>query len=216
VQVIADRPDHDLAGAEPDAGLGRDAVPGSRLVGVRADRLLHCQRRVAGPDGVVLVRDGGAEHRHQPIAHQPADRSLVPVDGVHHQASHTVEERLCLFRIAALDQLRRSNDVGEQDRDLLPLACEGGTTREDLLGQVARRVGAGRALNHWLDGASYRLGALHAEFRSVRQLGTAVRTASRERRTALHAEPGSGRVLGATAGAPHRCTSLSSGGSKTQ
>jgi hypothetical protein len=39
-------------------------------------------------------------------------------------------------------QLRRSFDVGEQDRNLLSLAFQCTARREDLLGEVLRRVGA--------------------------------------------------------------------------
>jgi hypothetical protein len=65
----------------------------------------HRQGRVARSNGVILVRHGRAEHRHQAVAHQPADGPLVAVDGVHHQPDDPVEQPLGVFGVAAPDQL---------------------------------------------------------------------------------------------------------------
>jgi hypothetical protein len=57
VEVIADRPHHHGPGvhAYPDADF--DAVRPAHLVAVVAHGLLHGQRRVARPHGVVFMRD---------------------------------------------------------------------------------------------------------------------------------------------------------------
>ena len=70
VQVVRDQPDDHLAAVDPDPDLDGRAVRPAGLVGVLADGLQHRQGGVAGPHGVVLVRDGGAEHRHQAVAHR--------------------------------------------------------------------------------------------------------------------------------------------------
>ena len=110
------------------------------LLGVPPDRRLHAERGVAGPDGVILVGQRRAEQRHDAVAHRPADGALVAVDGLHHALEDGVEELPRILGVAVVDQLGRALDVGEQDGDLLALAFESRFRREDLLGQVPRRV----------------------------------------------------------------------------
>ena len=88
---------------------------------------------------MVLVRDRRAEHRHQAVAHPPADRALVAVDGVHHPLHGAVEQALGLLVVAPLDQRRRADHVGEQDGDLLALALEHLAVGRRPLGTVTRR-----------------------------------------------------------------------------
>jgi len=57
VEVVADGPHHDFTRIEPDPDADRDAVRLLDLVSVTLDPILHSQRRIAGPDGVVLVRE---------------------------------------------------------------------------------------------------------------------------------------------------------------
>jgi len=63
------------------------------------------------------------------------------MDGVHHQREDGIEELPRLLRVTVGEQLHRALQVGEEDRDLLALALEGALGREDLLGEVLRRVG---------------------------------------------------------------------------
>ena len=74
---------------------------------------------------MVLVGHRRPEHRHQAVAHPPADRAFVPMDGVHHPLHGAVEQALGVLVVAPLDQRRRADDVGEQDRDVLTLTFEG-------------------------------------------------------------------------------------------
>ena len=74
VQVVADQANDHLAGVEPDPDLDLGAVLPPQLRQVPPHAVLHRQRGVARSDGVVLVRDWRAEHRHQTVAHQAADR----------------------------------------------------------------------------------------------------------------------------------------------
>jgi hypothetical protein len=53
---------------------------------------LHAQRGVAGADRVVLVGDGRAEQRHDPIAHHLVDGALVVMDGLHHAFEHRIQK----------------------------------------------------------------------------------------------------------------------------
>jgi hypothetical protein len=89
VEVAADRPHHDLARVEPDPDLDTaDAVDAPGLLRVLSNRRLHVERRVARPHGVVLMRQRGAEERHDPVAHDLVDRPLVAVNGLHHALEH--------------------------------------------------------------------------------------------------------------------------------
>ena len=110
----------------------------------RLTRLLHPERRVARPHRVVLVGEGRAEERHDPVAHDLVHGALVAVDGLHHVLEHRVQELARLLRIAVGEQLHRALEVGEEDGDLLALALQGGLRGEDLLGEVLGGVGIGR------------------------------------------------------------------------
>ena len=128
------RPDgaHDhLAGVEPDADLDRYAVRAEDSLRVLRDRLLHPQRRVARPHRVILVRERRAEERHDPVAHHLVDGAFVAVHGLHHPFENGVEDLARFLRITVGEQLHRPLEVGEQHRDLLALAFEGGLRVED-------------------------------------------------------------------------------------
>jgi hypothetical protein len=140
VQVAADRAHDDLAGVEPDPDLHRDALGALDLLGVAADGLLHPEGGVAGADGVILVRDGGAEERYDPVTHHLIHRPLVPVDRLHHALEDGVERAARFFRIAVGQELHGALEVGEQHGDLLALADHGGARGQDLLDQMRGRV----------------------------------------------------------------------------
>ena len=99
------------------------------LLGVLLDRVLHPERRVARPHGVVLVGERRAEERHDPVAHDLVDGALVAVDGLHHPLEHGVEELARLLGVAVGEQLHRALEVGEEHGDLLALALERGSWR---------------------------------------------------------------------------------------
>src|SRR6266446_9448587 len=84
----------------PDADLDRDALGPSNFLGVALHRLLHPQGGIAGADGVILVRDGRSEERHDPIAHHLVDGPLVAVNGLHHPLEDRVEELASLLGIS--------------------------------------------------------------------------------------------------------------------
>ena len=52
---------HDLAGVQPDADLDFDTVPAPRPFRVLLPRVLHSERGVARPEGMVLMRDRRTE-----------------------------------------------------------------------------------------------------------------------------------------------------------
>ena len=90
---------------------------------------------------MVLVGERGAEQRHDAVAHDLVDGPLVPVHGFHHVFEDGIEKLARLLRVTVRQELHRTLEVGEEHRDLFPLAFEGGLGAEDLLGQVLRGVG---------------------------------------------------------------------------
>ena len=139
-EIAPDGPDHDRARVQPDANLKRNAVGATHLLRVPPHGGLHVERGVARPHGVVLVRERGAEQRHDPVAHDLVDGALVAVDGLHHPLEDGIEQLPGFLGVAVGQELHRALEVGEQHGDLLALAFEGGLRGQDLLGEVLRGV----------------------------------------------------------------------------
>ena len=78
---------------------------------------------------MVLVGEGRAEERHDPVAHDLVDRALVAVDGLHHPFQDGIEELPRLLGVPVGEELHRALEVGEEHRHLLALALEGGSWR---------------------------------------------------------------------------------------
>ena len=128
----------------PTRILHRDAVRRGALPRRSVfTRFLHPERRVARPHGVVLVGERGAEERHDPVAHHLVDGALVAVDGLHHVLEDRIKELPRLLGVAVGEQLHGALEVGEEHRDLLALALQGGLRGQDLLGEVLGGVGLG-------------------------------------------------------------------------
>ena len=110
--------------------------------------LLNPQRRQAGAESVILQRGWRAEHRHDAVAGETADRAAVPLN--HHcrtvdQIGHDLAQPL---RSQRRCDVHRMHYVGEEDRDLLVLSPLGGlresrTALAAELGRGARLRAAG-------------------------------------------------------------------------
>jgi hypothetical protein len=143
---------------------------------------------------VILVSERGAEEGHDPVAHDLVHRALVAVDRLHHVLEDGVKELPRLLRVAIGKQLHRALKIGEEDRDLLALALEGGLRGEDLLGEVLRGVGlGGDGLGG--RGSPERRSALAAELVPGRVGRATGRTRRGKRCGALPTELHAGRVL---------------------
>jgi hypothetical protein len=136
VEVAPDGADDHVAGVRADSDVQRHARGSVYLLGVPFHRFLHPQRGVTRPYGVILVGERGTEERHDPVAHHLIDRALVAVDRLHHSLEHRIEELARLLGVAVGEQLHGALEVGEEDRDLLALALQGGLRGQDLLGEV--------------------------------------------------------------------------------
>ena len=94
MQIAAESTDDHLARVQPDTDLQGRTVLAQHVVSVSGHGLLHAEGGVAGPDGVVLVGDGGAEEGHDAVAHDLIHCALVMVDGLHHVLEDGIQEVL--------------------------------------------------------------------------------------------------------------------------
>ena len=83
VKALPDRPGDDLAGVQPDAHRQLDVLLTQRQ-GVLVRARHQPQRGVAGPAGVVLLRDRRAEQRHDAVAGELVDGAA---EGLHRLAA---------------------------------------------------------------------------------------------------------------------------------
>jgi hypothetical protein len=143
VQVAADGAHHHVAGVQPDPDLDIEPFASTELVTVSADCRLHPERWVAGAHRVVFVRQRRPEQRHNPIAHHLIHGAFVPMDRLHHQFEHRVEELAGFLGVAVGQQLHRALQVGEEDGHVLALSLEGSLGGKNALSEVLGGVDVG-------------------------------------------------------------------------
>jgi hypothetical protein len=141
VEVAPDRAHDHLARVQPDADLDHRRVRAPHLVRVLLHALLHPQGRIAGAHRVVLVGDGGAEQRHDAVAHDLVHGPLVAVDGLDHAFEDGVQELPRLLGVTVGEQFHGALEIGEEDRYLLAFALEGRLRGDDFLGEMLRYIG---------------------------------------------------------------------------
>ena len=138
--------------------LGRPDVARHRAAGRHADaevggRHVRAQPRPQRPRGGERVARGvgalqrRAEHAQRGVALELVDRAAVLVDRRHDGAEELVEQRDDLQRRALRGELRRADEVDEQDRDVALLAAQLDAALERHGAPPPRRPGArtGRA-----------------------------------------------------------------------
>ena len=112
--ALARAADRDLAGI--DADPQREPAAEELL-----QPLLHPQGDLQGALGVVLLCGGRAEHGDDSVADELLDRSAAERDLRFHRVVETLEQVACVLRVERRAQLRRADEVGEQDRRELAL-----------------------------------------------------------------------------------------------
>jgi hypothetical protein len=70
---------------------------------------------------VVLVSDRGSEESHEPVTQELVDRPLIAVDFPQGQLEKLVEKEVHGLRADPLGEGRRTDEVAEEDGDLLAL-----------------------------------------------------------------------------------------------
>jgi hypothetical protein len=142
VEVVANGAHDHLAGVETDPDLHLETMLAAHLIVIAPNGLLHGQRRIARPHGMVFKGDRRPKQGHDAIAHDLIHRSLVAMHGCHHALQHRIKELPGLLGIAVGQQLHGAFEIREQHGDLLALPFEGTAGGEDVLGEIRRGIGA--------------------------------------------------------------------------
>jgi hypothetical protein len=124
VQIVADSPYYHLSRVEANPDLHLNAMSAAHFFAVATDGLLHGQRRIAGPDGMVFVRNWRPKQGHNAIAHDLIHGPLIAVHGGHHALQHRIEELTGLLWVAVRQQFHGALEVSKQHRDLLAFASQ--------------------------------------------------------------------------------------------
>ena len=118
-----------------------------------ADRPLHGQRGPDRPLGVVLVRDRGAEDRHDPVAGELVDVPAEGLDRAGERGQHPVGDRADPFRVEILRPGGEVGQVAEEHGDHPPLGGRQGRGGRQRGAAVVAEPRAGHG-----DGSAHRAG----------------------------------------------------------
>ena len=140
VAALADRADDDLTRIHADPHGEIEAGRFAQLIAEPGQLTSHLQGREACPARVVLVRERGAEDRHDAVAGELVDGTLEGVHADREKLEAAVHYRAPLLGIDPLGELHRVGDIGEQDRYLLALTLD----RRALGADTGRKVRGGR------------------------------------------------------------------------
>ena len=162
-QVVADPADHDLARVDPQTDREVQTPRRPQLVGIAPHLVAEMERRPAGALGVVLVRDRGAEERHDAVPGVLVHRPLEAMHALGEDLEEAVHDPVPVLGVELLGELHRPLHVGEEDRHLLALALEGLARGQDFLREVLGRVGRGSLLGGRGRGQAQRGAAVAAE-----------------------------------------------------
>src|SRR5262245_10462508 len=184
-EIVADLPDHHLARIESHANGEVEGGGAPELVRVAPELIAQVEGRVAGSPGVIFVRDGGPEQRHDSVAGVLVHCALEAVDAVGQNCEEPIHDLVPFLGIDLLGEVHRALYVSEEGGDLLPLTLERASRREDLLGEMLRGIGARIRRRSWLRGRSERLPALTAELDRRSVFEAAARALELQRRSAL-------------------------------
>ena len=118
LRAVPDRPRHDQPAVDPDPELeGR-----GHLFGPSLDHLEHGDRRLHGPDGIVLVRHGHPEDGHHRVADEFLHRPLAGLDAGGELGEGPGHEGSEVLGIELLRDRGEPDEVGEEDRHATTLA----------------------------------------------------------------------------------------------
>src|SRR5215467_3808468 len=134
---------------------------------------------------MVLVCNGSAEEPKDPVSGRLRHITAVTHDRINHQPERRIDDGAGFLGVEVLNQLHRSLDVSEQNRDSLAL-----TIRRRIRGFCAYVYGraCGDTVLRFAASTIERLCTFKAELSGWRILCFAGRTAARKRRRAFHAE----------------------------
>ena len=105
-QVVADPADHHRPRVEAHSQAELQSLLAPQLFAESTDGLPDGQSGLHGPQRVFLDGYRRPEERHQPIAQELVDRSLVTMDGLGHERQRLIHELVHRLRTQALGQIR--------------------------------------------------------------------------------------------------------------
>ena len=106
---------HHLTGVDPRAGEDPEAAVALEVLVHSVQSLAHLEGGPHGPERVVFVQDGDAEHRHDGVADELLHGPPVRFEGRLHLLEVAGHDPAHGFGIEALSQAGGTGDVGEQD-----------------------------------------------------------------------------------------------------
>jgi hypothetical protein len=121
-QIVADPPDDDGAGVDPDAHPQPDGVTPLELVSVLREAPLDAERRVRRPPRSVLVSDRRAEERHDAVTPILVDRAVEAVDFGGDPLEAAFHDPVDVFGVEFLRDRSESRAIGEQHGHHAPLS----------------------------------------------------------------------------------------------
>ena len=134
--------DHDGARVDADTDCRLDAVPSLQLDGRVRHPLDEPQPGQHGPPGVVLVRGGVAEARHDAVALELEHAAPQLLDGLRRHPPVQGEDVLNDLRLGHFGHVGRLHDVGEDQADEGALAPRAGSARASPAPAWRRRAGS--------------------------------------------------------------------------
>ena len=164
----ADPARHDRAGIDPDVQRERPPYPPFPAGIERTHPVAHQEGRAQAALGIVLVRAGGAEDRHDRVTYELLDEALVTLDRRGHLAEEVGLDRAHLLGVEPFAERREPGQVCEEHGDRTPVAvgrgqrrgrrrrCRSGGEPGPALGaerEIGGRLEAAAATGH-VDGAT--------------------------------------------------------------
>jgi len=96
--IFADRAHHDFPGVYADPHPQRRIALCPERVCIPAHLVLHAQRRIERPLGMILVCNGCPEQRKDAVPQRLRNVAFVPVDSLHHELQRGVNNCAGFFR----------------------------------------------------------------------------------------------------------------------
>ena len=125
----ADPPCHHRAGVDADVQRERPPEPPLPAKVERAHPLAHQERGAQAALGIVLVRDRGAKHGHDRVAHELLDETLVALDRRRHLAEEVGLDRAHVLGVEPFAERGEADQIREEHGDRAAVAVGRGGRR---------------------------------------------------------------------------------------
>ena len=117
-----------------------DAAITFKIVLIAVERPPNAERCLDRSARVILVRDRSPEQRHDSVAEELIDRTLVLVNLGEHQVESSSHQAMDDLRVEPLAERSEARHIHEEHGDLLALALDCTLRDKNLLGEVSRCI----------------------------------------------------------------------------